>query len=776
MIKIIDNYFILETINTSYIFKKHDSLHLIHLYYGKKIDVDKETLKSLENNIKFPIGSGINYSKEFNDLYLEVTPLEVSSLGKGDIRTPMIELINPDSSNTSNFLYESHIIDSIIKYETLPYSKGESESLIITLKDFENNIELKIAYNVFLSEDVITRQATIKNLNKEEIKLKKAYSLNLDLKNDDYIVRSFHGHWANEMNLYDRKLVIGEYVNETRAGVSSNRVNPFFMLYKDGAKEDIGDVFGFNLIYSGNHKEILEVDSLGNLRVLFGINPETFEYLLKENEIFEIPEAIMSYSQNGFNGLSQNLHSYIRSHIIDKEFVSFPRKVLNNSWEACYFNFNEKKLLSMARLAKKLGVELFVLDDGWFKGRNDDTSSLGDWIEDKKKLKSGLKGFGEKIRKLGLEFGIWVEPEMISEKSDLYQAHEDWALKIEGKPHSLGRNQMILDLSNKDVVDYLFKSLCYVIDESKCTYLKWDMNRIFSDYYSMNLKKDEMMELNHKYCIGLYSLFKRLKMKYPKLLIEGCASGGNRFDLGILSYCPQIWASDNTDAYVRMNMQYNYSYGYPISTLGAHIASSPCLNTLRRQSLDTRFSVSVYGAFGYEIDLRDENKASRKEIIKQIELYKSIRDKLIDSDYYRIRRDDSRIQFESISKDKELSLVTDYQIKNNPIDSYTNIKVKGLNDDYLYRVTSPSIKIDIKTLGGAINYISPIHIKDGGLIQNILSKIYKMYDKGLDLKTNGSILNNEGLNVNESFSGAGINNDMRIIRDFESRLYIIKKE
>ena len=374
MIKIIDDYFILETDNTSYVFKKDKSGVLFHLYYGKKINVDKETLKSLEFSPDHPIGNEIRLSKE-NPIPLEYYPQEVSSWGKGDIRQPQFLLKDKDGFTTNLFTYESHEIKESYEYITLPSVKDdlkEGEVLIVTLMDKENHIQLEDIYTVFSKYDVITRKHVIKNLNEDPVTLKNAYSMCLDLRNEDYMVKSFHGHWNYEMNEYNTKLNIGRLINESMTGTSSSRSNPLVYLYKDGSTEDTGKSYAFNLLYSGNHQESFEVDFLGNLRVLCGMNPFTFEWNLEKGKEFEVPEAIMSFSDKGFSQLSINLQNFVRNHIIEETFRLVPRKVLNNSWEACYFNFNERKLLSMARCAKRLGCELFVLDDGWFGERNDD--------------------------------------------------------------------------------------------------------------------------------------------------------------------------------------------------------------------------------------------------------------------------------------------------------------------------------------------------------------------------------------------------------------------
>lgn len=776
MIKILENGFALSTNNTSYIFNIDKTKHLIHLYYGDKLEgIDEKTLNNLTYKMKSPMGNAIEYNDENPDLMLEITPVEISTRGKGDLRYPSIEIENANGSRTSDFTYDSYELKSSEEYSTLPSSKGDCPSLILHLKDINNKIDMDLIFTVFEEENVISRKTIIRNKNKSDIKLIKAFSINLDLKGDNYTMRSFHGHWGKEMGIYDQDIVIGRCVSETTAGVSSSRSNPFFILYKKGCTEDNGEAFGFNLVYSGNHQESVEKDTFNNIRVLTGINPETFNFILKENEEFEVPEAIMSYSSNGFTSLSLNFHHFIKEHIVDSKFKAYPRPVLNNSWEACYFNFDEKKLLKMGRCAKKLGVELFVLDDGWFGRRTDDTKGLGDWTENRKKLNHGLSGLSLRMQKIGLDFGIWVEPEMVNENSLLFETHPEWVIKIKGQPHSKGRHQMVLDLSNNEVINYLYKSMSYVFNAGKVKYVKWDMNRVFSDYYSETLDKDKMMELNHRYYLGLYSLLKKLKNDFPNILFESCASGGNRFDLGMLCYMPQTWASDDTDPFVRMKMQMAYSYGYPLQTLGCHVASSPTLTTLRRSDIDTRFNVAIYGAFGYEIDLREENKETKNRIIKQINIYKKYRDRIIDSDFYRLEESYNKYQCMCVSKDKSLAVLTYVKTINLPIDAYTNIKLKGLDKDAIYHVYSENVGHNIKSLGGAVNHISKIHIKDGGLLQHVVSKFIKLQEKGEDSYYKGDVLMMSGFNLKESFSGCGYNEDLMIMGDFSSRIFYFER-
>ncbi len=772
MIKVLNDYFILETKNTSYVFKKIETGHLLHLYYGSKIDSNLESLESLEKSYLSSFGNNIYYSDDKKEINFEVMPQEVSTFGKGDMRNPMIKLLHKNGVTTTDLRYDTHEVTNVFNYKDMPSVKDdlkEGECLLITLKDFENKVTLKLAYNVFSKDDVITRKHILINESKEELEVLRAFSNNLDLRNNNYQMRSFHGAWANEMNVYDRDLVIGRTIAEALTGTSSARCNPFIMIHSKGAQEDSGEVFGFNLLYSGNHQESAEVDFFNNARVLQGMNPETFRYILKPNESLEIPESVMSYSPNGYRGLSLSLHSFIMNHIVEENFRFFPRKVLNNSWEACYFNFNEKKLVKMAKCAKSLGCELFVLDDGWFGKRDNDTSSLGDWTENRKKLPSGLKGLSHKINRLGLDFGIWVEPEMVSENSDLFRAHPNWVVRIPGHPHSLGRNQMILDLSNKDVENYLVDSISYVIHESGAKYVKWDMNRPFSDYFSQNLNGKDMTSFEYRYYKGLYSIMRRIKDKYPNVLFEGCASGGNRFDLGILSYMPQIWASDDTDPFVRARMQYNYSYGYPLQTLGCHVASSPCLSTLRKSSIEDRFNIAFPGAFGYEVDLRKESRGDKKKIKSQILFYKQIRDKLITSSFYRIKSDEKDIVSCVTSKDKSLSLLVEEILHHDPIDPFRTYKVYGLDKDKNYKCYTKEKVLYPYRMGIDIGQV--LSLKIPGFIQNFI----KIEEGRLDYKTSGSILMNSGLNINNTFSGAGLTKEMRFCEDNSTRLYIIEE-
>ena len=496
---------------------------------------------------------------------------------------------------------------------------------------------LELRYYVYEDCDVIARSARLVNESGEEVQIKRLMSMQLDFDTSDYVFSTFNGAWAREMRRFDHRIGAGRHVNSSRTGTSSNRANPFVMLAGCGATEDAGECYGFNLIYSGNHYEAAEAGSYGKLRLVAGINPEFFSWQLAPGESFEAPEAVMAFSHEGYNGMSQCMHRFVREHIVRGEWKHKERPVLLNSWEAAYFDINEKKLLSLAKAGKEAGIELFVMDDGWFGERNDDSHSLGDWEVNPKKLPGGLAGLADKIKAMGLDFGIWVEPEMVNVSSRLYAEHPGWTVEIPGKKHSEGRNQRILDLTRREVQDFVIEKMSEVFSSADISYVKWDMNRTFSDYFSGNLTPGRQGETAHRYMLGLYRCMDALVKRFPKILFEGCSAGGNRFDLGILCYFPQIWASDDTDALCRAEIQNGYSYGYPMSVISAHVSACPNHQTLRITPLETRFHVAAFGVCGYECNFCDMGKEERDAVKEQIALYKKWRRALQWGAFYRGR-------------------------------------------------------------------------------------------------------------------------------------------
>lgn len=630
MIRKENQYFILDTKHTTYCFRVMQTGHLEHLYYGRKVTLHgEEDMQALVEKQAFAPGNLNVYDEENKDVALEDIRLEMSSYGKGDIREPFIEVVHADGSYTSDFLFKkAEILEEKKELKNMPSSYDETrkvQQLCITLKDAQYDLTLELYYSVFEDCDVITRSARFVNTSKATVKLLRLMSMQLDLDTADYVMTTFNGAWAREMNRNDIPIRVGKHVNASYAGISSSRANPFVMLSKENTTEDFGQCYGVNLVYSGNHYEAAEVNSFGKTRLVSGINPQSFCFVIEPGDEFEAPEAVMTFSNEGFNGMSGQMHEFVREHIVRGEWKKKERPVLLNSWEASYFDINEKKLLNLAKAGKDVGIELFVMDDGWFGERNDDTSSLGDWDVNKKKLPGGVKRLCDKVKDLGLMFGIWVEPEMVNVKSHLYEEHPDWVLQIPKASHSEGRNQRILDLSRVEVQNFIIEKMAEVFSSADISYVKWDMNRIFSDYFSNALPAEKQGEVSHRYVLGLYRCMKELTQRFPHILFEGCASGGNRFDLGILSYFPQIWASDDTDALCRSEIQNGYSYGYPMSTVAAHVSSCPNHQTLRVTPLDTRFSVACFGVFGYECNFCDMKKEELDQIKVQIELYKQWR-------------------------------------------------------------------------------------------------------------------------------------------------------
>ncbi|MDO5521191.1 MAG: alpha-galactosidase [bacterium] len=784
MIQNKNNLFVLETENTSYVFRVNEKGHLEHLYYGEKIDMDCDAA-ALQAKDSFIMGNMIAYNQEDKQYSLSQLSLEVSGLGKGDIREPFVELIFKDGSRTSDFLFEKAEVRKKEELTHLPSAydeSGETEELVVSLFDHNHQVRLELSYGVFYNTNVITRSAKVINAGNEVITVSRLLSTQLDFETNEYILSNFCGSWGREMRRYDHELHQGMVVNASRAGVSSNRNNPFVMLREIGATEDFGSCYGMNLIYSGNHYEAAEVSELGQVRLVSGINPEGFSYELHPECTFEAPEAVMTYSSLGMNGMSQNMHHFVKEHIVRGEWKKKERPILLNSWEAAYFKINESKLVKMAKAARDAGIELFVMDDGWFGNRNDDTSSLGDWFVNEKKLPGGLKGIADKINALGMEFGIWVEPEMICADSDLFRLHPDWAVRIEGQSHSEGRNQMFLDFTKEDVCNYVVKVMSRIFESANISYVKWDMNRIFTDLYSNTLSKECQGEFSYRYNVGLYQVIGELMSRFPHILFEGCASGGNRFDLGMLCYFPQIWASDDTDGYERATIQTGYSYGYPMSVVSAHVSGCPNHQTLRTVPLETRFNVAAFGVLGYECNLLEATKEEMDAIKAQVALYKEYRKVLQFGDYYRIANGDDTdyrkgvYQWITVSEDKETAVGLYMQSRVTPNYSYARFKAKALEPEFTYEFTNRTLKYNIKEFGDLVNTVAPIHIKKDSLGHNMLAKFVKMDGEQECYTVKGSLLNNAGIRLKQGFAATGYSDQVRFFQDYSSRIYFMNKK
>jgi alpha-galactosidase len=770
-----DRFFLLNTESSSYAFSVTDEGVVTHLHFGGKINVPGEMEKAaeaLQEKVSHGKGTTVEY-KPGTNISMDDVLLEVSAPGKGDIRDFFLEIEYEDGTVTSDFLFDSYeILDPHENTcETMPLSYGADDLIKITLKEAVKPVKLELFYSVFEKENVIARRAVLRNEGSEKIKLHRIMSNQVDFYGADYKMITFGGNWVREMEMHETKVSHGLFVNRTLSGVSSNRNNPFVMVGGDDFTEKHGEGYGFNILYSGNHYEALDVSGFYKTRFLQGICPETFEWTIEPGASFETPEAVMTYSDTGYRGVSLNMQHFVKKHIVPGRFRDETRPILLNSWEACYFKINETKLLNLASKAKEAGVELFVMDDGWFKGRNDDHTSLGDWEVDTEKLPNGIKGLSEKIHEMGLKFGIWVEPEMINEDSDLYRAHPEYAMKIEGRDHSLGRNQMILDLTNPEAVDFVIESMSRVFSSGKIEYVKWDMNRFFSDVYSRVLPHERQKETLHRYVINLYRIMKTLTERFPDILFEGCASGGNRFDLGILSYFPQIWGSDDTDAVMRMMIQRGYSYGYPMNTVGSHVSACPNHQTLRNTPLYTRYNIASFGAFGYEMNLGELTGEEFSEVKRQVEAQKKWRDVYFNGDFYVINDN----QWMVVSEDKKKAIAVIFNKLVNPNDFFFNLKTEGLADDKIYHMYNEPLKHNIKEFGDLVNMVSPIRVKKDSLIHNVLAKVIKMDGEKEDYVVSGALLNKAGIRLTQAFGGTGYNSETRKFQDFESRIYYIEE-
>lgn len=767
-------YFILETDNNSYIFETTKSGLLLHDYFGAKITIDN--FESIKQKLDNGRGTAVLYENN-KDEFIDSLDLETSFIGVGDYREHQISLVSQISGYTNNFKYLGYDIlekGSLGDKEFNPSSYEEDNILRLDLFDEVLNCKMEMYYKVFESSNIISKYIRIINKSENKYQLIRAFSNQIDFKDNDFIMMTFDGSWSNERQVKEQKLTSGIYINDSKCGSSSNKHNPFVILKKENTTEEFGKCYGFNLVYSGNHKTTVEVKSDNKVRLLQGINDFCFNYDLNPNEEFCTPEAIISFSKNGLNGLSQNMHDFINNHIVRGEWKKKERPTLINNWEATYFNFDEAKLLNLARASKSKGIELFVLDDGWFGNRNDDTSSLGDYYINKKKLPLGLKHLCDKINKLGMMFGLWVEPEMISENSSLYKLHPDWAVKVEGRKPSIGRNQMLLDLTNPDVRKYLIDSLSEVFSSCNLSYVKWDYNRSMSDMYSKTLKNQG--EFFHRYITGLYEVFKEITSRFPHILFEGCASGGARFDLGILCFFPQIWTSDDTDYLERIYIQTGTSYGYPLSTMGCHVSDVPNHQTLRNTSINSRYNISIFGVLGYELNIPNLTRLEKNEIKTQVQLYKKHRYTLQYGKFYRSNKtiyNNNNTYFWCVNESTNEVVLGFFQSLVHPNQKEDVIYMYGLKDGN-YSFETNVERLNLKNFGGLINMVSPIKLRLNGPLHNFICKVYKLNSENDSQIVSSSTLREAGIRLKGQFLGTGFNNNVRVLGDFGSRVYLLK--
>lgn len=696
--------FHIQSKRTSYILSVLETGHLINLYWGRKINSNKINYVVK----KRACGSFLADLDNIDALHLEVIAQEYPSYGSPDLRSPAIQVKLANGTTVTDFRYESHeIYRGKKKLEGLPATYAEKEdeveSLEITLKDEVANLRVILSYTVFENYDSITRSCKVINDSNYEVDILRALSANVDFTHSEFDLIQLSGSWARERHIVRTALRSGGQCIESRRGASSHAQNPFIALVSKDATEDKGEVYGFNLIYSGNFLASVEVDMHSNARTQIGINPFDFTWNLESGQSFQTPEVVMVYSPNGLTGMSHIYHDLYRERLCRGTHRDKERPILINNWEATYFDFNTEKLISIAKEASSLGIEMLVMDDGWFGKRNADNSSLGDWVVNEEKIQGGLKNLVDEVNKLGMEFGIWFEPEMISPNSDLFREHPDWCIHIEGREPALCREQYVLDLSRQEVVDYIYESVKKVLSSANITYVKWDMNRQLTDLGSMNVTPERHGELFHRYMLAVYEMMNRLTTDFPDLLLENCSGGGARFDAGMLYYSPQIWCSDDTDAIERLKIQEGTSIVYPLSAMGAHVSDCPNHTVGRTTPFETRGHVALAGTFGYELDVTRIPEKDREMIPAQVEMYHKYNDLVRRGDYYRIENFSENHGFDSwevVSKDKKEVLVTCVQVLGRPNYHSRRIKLKGLEEDVIYKIEETGEVIS----GGALMY------------------------------------------------------------------------
>ena len=672
--------FTLTTAHTTYQMQADAQGYLLHLYYGARTAGEMDYLlnygdRGFSGNPN-SAGSDRTYS-------LDALPQEYPSLGTGDFRNYALNIENADGSQCCNPVYITHEI-AAGKYtlKGLPFvraEENEAETLKIILEDPVTKVELHLLYGVLEKEDIITRSVIIKNAGKAPVTVKKAQSACLDFLHGDYDLIKFYGRHAMERNM-ERMPVSHESTRiGSRRGTSSHQYNPGVILAGKNTNEDSGSCYGMLFVYSGNFLVEAEKDQYDQTRIQMGLTDELFAYPLEAGAEFIAPEVILSYTNKGLSRLSQQYHHCIMNHICQGKYVHANRSVLINSWEAAYFDFTGDTIVELAKEAKALGIDMVVMDDGWFGKRNDDNSSLGDWYVNEEKLGGTLTKLIERVNAEGVKFGIWIEPEMVSEDSDLYREHPEWAITIPGRKPVRSRNQLVLDFSRKEVRDEIFKRICAVLDQGNVEYIKWDMNRSLADIYAPNVTYD--------YVLGVYDFLEKLTNRYPDILIEGCSGGGGRFDAGMLYYTPQIWCSDNTDAINRTRIQYGTSFFYPVAAMGSHVSAVPNHQTGRVTSMHTRGVAAMSGTFGYELNPALLNAKEKAEIRAQLAQYREYQELIREGDYYRLSNpfQDNFAAWMVVSDDRSKALVSVIRLtaEANPPAAY--VTLKGMEEDAFYR-------------------------------------------------------------------------------------------
>ncbi|GFP75230.1 alpha-galactosidase [Clostridium fungisolvens] len=685
--------FHLQAKDTSYIMQIVKDGYLAHLYWGKKIrNVNEKDMLVYRGRTSF----SANPDDKDKIFSLDTLPQEYPAYGNTDFRTPAYQLQLENGSTITDLRYESYTISKgKPKLNGLPATyveaEDEAETLEIVLIDSLIGLRVHLLYTVFEKYNVITRSARFVNEGNCNLKLLRGLSMSLDFMRDDFDFLHLNGSWARERHIIREKLTPGMHTIESRRGASSHEHNPFIAIISQDCTEEKGEAYGLSLVYSGNFLAQAEINMYKSTRVSLGINPFDFSWLLEPGQDFQTPEVVMVYSSEGLGAMSRTYHKLYRTRLCRGRYRDKTRPILINNWEATYFDFDAEKLINIAKEAKKLGIELFVLDDGWFGKRNSDDCSLGDWVVDKNKLPDGLKSLGDRINDLNMKFGLWFEPEMVSPDSDLYRAHPDWCLHVPERTRSTARTQLILDLSREDVCDYIAKAISQVLSSAPISYVKWDMNRNMTEVGSKLLSADRQRETAHRYILGLYKIMDKLTDEFEDVLFEGCSGGGGRFDPGILYYMPQIWTSDDSDAVERLKIQYGTSILYPASTMGAHVSAVPNHQVGRNTPLKMRGDVAMSGNFGYELDLTKFTEKEKKEVKEQVMQYKELRALIQFGDMFRLvspfEGKGNETAWMYVSEDKNEAMVAYFRILAEADAPVRKLRLIGLDPDKDYLVS-----------------------------------------------------------------------------------------
>lgn len=680
--------FHLKNSKISYLLAIEENNYLAHLYFGKAIKHYSGGYQYPRTDRSFSPNAPTSTDRL---LSLDTLPMEYPGHGFGDFREPAYNIKLPNGSRINDFRYDSHEIQQgKPKLEGLPAlyteSESEAETLVIDLKDPITGLKLKLFYSIYEEYAAVIRSVQLVNETSETVEINQLASQSLDFPNRKLELIHLNGTWGRERQLTREEVQTGIKILDSKRGSSSHQQNPFVALVEPHTTEFQGEAYGFNLVYSGNHETTIEKDPFDQTRLVMGINSFNFSWQLEQDARFQTPEVVMVYSDKGLNELSHTYHDLYNQRLVRGKHRLQERPTLINNWEATYFDFNEEKIMNIVDEAKKLGIEMFVLDDGWFGNREDDYTSLGDWVETEGKLACGLEKLAKNIKNEGMKFGIWFEPEMISKDSDLFRAHPDWALGVPGHGRSLSRSQYVLDFSREDVRDNIYQQMKAIFDRVPIDYVKWDMNRNMTEVYSVLLAADQQGEVAHRYMLGFYEFLEKLTTEYPDILFESCSGGGGRFDAGLLYYMPQTWTSDNTDAVARLKIQYGTSMVYPISSMGAHVSAVPNHQTGRNTSLETRGNAAMAGVFGYELDLTQLTAEEKDEIRDQVKFYKKHRQLFQYGTFYRLESpfegNDTAWMF--VSKDQSEAMVFYFRVLAEAAHPLVTLKLAGLDEEAIY--------------------------------------------------------------------------------------------